>query len=399
MIKDYRASIEKNFGYFPYTLEQVFLPGKVGDPLTISIEYFRNGLEGALKKVKSDKIGRYTDLAKFVFSYINFLYELQERQNFKSKLQFLLKKGEILDQIDLLYSSTYQIFSEYLNVPKINAEEFRKKIDEFFASKEKLKKHTQTTRDFSKIFGSGFLKHGKIDEYLRYVRTLEFMIHGIDDYVDEAFQSQEDRFLNVAGIVSGLFETTYSIIEEQRHNLKDNFMSALLNQRTKMEKIIDAFAQSLIDLTYVPFVEEETKNLLKITDINQEIQLAIKNIDTRASVVNVYLNFADIYLSQEKSENFVKLKKLIRLRRSIELLNKDIDDIEIDIKNEDWRPASIWSIKYSKGEEFSKRIGALANHYQTKTLEIYSSMTNYKVPASICIEMIKNDLKSIGDKI
>jgi hypothetical protein len=400
MIEDYRDSIKRNFGFFPNTLEIVFPKELKGDSLTISYEYFQNSLKESLNNVKFNKLERYSNIARIVFCFINLLLEIRNKQNFNDKFKFLINGGKIQNQLNNLSDYICRIFSDLYDIPQMTSIEINEKIDDFFILKKKSKKHTQTIENFSDIFSSqDFLEKNKVSEYLNYVRNLELIIYGIDDYVDESFPTKEDVFLNVASVSMGLINIANSLIKEQRFDIKNNFSFLLTGKKTKMEKITDALAKSLIELTNVPFSEENTKNLSNINNNKKEIQLAIDNIDTRASVMNVYLNFADVFFSKENDVEFAKLKELLRSYRAVELLNKDIDDIDNDIKNSDWRPANVWAIKYSKGDKYCKRIEILTNYYKTKTKMIYSSIESYKKPANICFNKIENEIELIGDKI
>jgi len=77
----------------------------------------------------------------------------------------------------------------------------------------------------------------------------------------------------------------------------------------------------------------------------------------RAEVIRIYFNIIrDILPPKIDGSSFDILVMLTKFKREIELLNKDVDDILLDLENKSYTPVSAFFEKYKFTDEFKDRM-------------------------------------------
>jgi len=410
--------LEKNLGFLPKTVHKAFegIEVNMKMPLEESRSVYLNALLKALKKRSKNKMERYYVLAQLVFSYINFLYETLERVDIKQKFKFALgKENYLTSNINNLFLDSLEILLQ--NKPKkykiesVYTDEILKYYDELiselvqkylviekllftkehFKRKIKEKKHPLFSRHVLKTYGLAF---GKIDHIAPIIVTLESVVHGIDDYVDTQNQSYEKSFSDLANIVIGLFGIVLSLSSKQQKDFSDNLIS-FFNKKTKTERVLEAFKEALIDLTWTPFVERDTIKILEAKTEKEEYELAMKNLEKRTKgTTKTFTEPISILLGVNKNDA-KSIAELVWMLRIMQMFYKDILDIKSDLKNKDYKAPSVWSIKY-KGDEFKKRIKCLLEIYYSRSFENGKKLKK-KYP--LATEFLLEEIKNLREKI
>ncbi|MEM5871781.1 MAG: hypothetical protein QW051_02830 [Candidatus Aenigmatarchaeota archaeon] len=387
-------NIEKNLGKLPPTVHSAFkgIRCKETNFLEASKKVYLESILDSLKKRPKNKMHRYKILARLVFSYINFLYELLESATLKDKINFVTNKENfIIKNIDDLFFSSIEILIENKprNVIKFShrsEDEILKYYDIIFeivlSKYDKIRKLEFTKHHFKEKIKSGahplFSKYvinaykmafKKTDKISPLIVTLESVIHGIDDYVDMENQNYEKFYSDLANIIIGLFGILFFILNYQQKNHFDNFLS-LFKRKTKMERILHAFKESIIKLTWTPFVERDVIKILKAKTDQEEYQLAMKNLETRTKGTTATLTEPIKILLNLNSKDAENFAQLVWILRAEQMLFKDLLDIEVDKKNKDYKAPCVWFMKYKKTEKFKEKVKYLSEFYYKKGLEI-----------------------------
>jgi len=413
--------LEKNLGKLPPTVHKAFEGVKYKDKNTLEAikKVYLDSLLFSVKKRPKDKIKRYYALARIVFSYINFLYELVEGINTKDKFKFFMgRENYLMRNINLLFFKSVEILID--NLPKnYRMEEVIKeeKILEYYdivfllllpkhPEMEKLlftkhhfkrkivkRKHLLFSKDVLKAYELAF---GKIENVSPILITLESIIHGIDDYVDVQKQSYKESFSDVANIVIGLFGVLVYVSIRQQKNLFDN-ISSLLKRKTKTEMILKALKKSLVDLTWTPFVEENVERILNAKSEEEEYRLAKENLETRTRGTTRTLTEPVQIILNVNLKDASAIAELVWILRVKQMFHKDILDIKTDLKNKDYKAPTIWAKRYRlKTKEFNERVRYLNDLYYSKSLEMKKHLYK-KYPNTT--EFLMGEIKKIHNNI
>ncbi|NIO22606.1 MAG: hypothetical protein GTN38_01080 [Candidatus Aenigmarchaeota archaeon] len=389
------ALLEKNLGKLPPTVHKAFKGVKYSGKNTLesSKEVYLDSLLFSVKNRPKDKIRRYYALARLVFSYINFLYELMKRVNTRDKFKFFMgRENYLTGNVNSLFFNSVEILidnlpSKYKMEEITEDEEILRYYDivfllllsrhpgmkkllftkHHFKTKILKGRHPLFSKDVIKAYELAF---GNLESISPILITLESVIHGIDDYVDVQKQPYRKVFSDVANIVIGLFGILVYVSIRQQKDLFDN-VSSLLKKKTKTETILKALKESLVDLTWTPFVE---KNVIKILDARskkEEYKLAIENLETRTKGTTRTLTEPIKILLNINFRDAGAIAGLVWILRAKQMFHKDILDIKTDLKNKDYKAPSVWAKRYKlRTREFTERLTYLNELYYSKSLEM-----------------------------
>lgn len=393
--------LEKNLGKLPSTVHKAFEGIKYSSENTLeaSKKVYLDSILISIKKRPKDKIKRYYVLARLVFSYINFLYELTKRIDTKEKFKiFMGRENYLTGNINSLFFNSLEILVD--NLPKnykieeiVEDDKILRYYDVVFllllsrhSEMEKLlftKNHFKgkITEGKHPLFSKDVLKAyelaiGNTENVSPILITLESVIHGIDDYVDVQNQSYKKAFSDVANIIIGLFGVLVYISIHQQRDFLDN-ISSMFKKKTKTEMILKALKESLVDLTWTPFVEKNVIKILNAKSEKEEYELAIENLETRTRGTTRTLTEPIKILSNLNFKDASAIAELIWILRVKQMLHKDILDIKTDLKNKDYKAPSLWAKRYKfKAKEFNKRVRYLNELYYSKSLEMKKYLYN-----------------------
>jgi hypothetical protein len=419
--------LENNIGKVPHTVKQAFegVECKSDDALGASKEIYLDSILTAIKKRPKDKMSRYFILARIIFSYINFIYELMERINTEEKIKFVVGKENYLTKnINSLFLNSVTILVDnrpenYIMEKNTINDTVLKYYDIIFSIllkknpeihklfftnyhfKEKIikGKHLMFSRDILKAYNLAF---GRVRSVSPVLVTIESVIHGIDDYVDVQDQPYEKFFSDTANIILGLFGILIYTFMHQQKDIFNN-VSYLLKKKTKIEMILESMKESLIDLTWTPFVEKNITKILKAKTKKEEYALAVENLETRTRGTTKTLTEPIHILLNINSDDAAKIAELMWILRVKQMLHKDIIDIETDLKNMDFKATTIWAKRYmTKNKIFRERVKYLNDIYYSKSMDMEGHlMKKYPDATEFLMNEItkahENIVRAIGD--
>jgi len=183
----------------------------------------------------------------------------------------------------------------------------------------------------NKAFGSLYP-----NKYLDLSLSIDAMINILDDLLDESLEEKT--------------KTNY-IIEFLR-------VSSVLYRNPipeKIQKALKIYFEKLITLAVTEQIYQE--QIKKEKRIDKVIQDSVDLLICRATDIDVFTEIGLVEFSNKKLAE--KIKKLARLFRAINILKKDIGDIEHDKKN---NIDTIVTLMYSRGEDsFIRYINGVAD--------------------------------------
>ena len=211
--------------------------------------------------------------------------------------------------------------------------------------------------------------------------AMEGIIHCFDDYTDRKHDIPSHSMLNV-GLAIALIVSLPVLFEK-----------ADTTQRSDDDKIITpwkVFWSAFEDILQVPQMEDETPQDIRGArgNIEREIEMAARNIDfrTRATTRIFFDPLTSMMPGMEKDIRLVW--DAFWLSRATEMCAKDaVFDVEADILNQDFTPASVWGEDFGVGsDDWCVRVSSLYRRY----LSLWSSyfMANSSLmPAIIGVEI------------
>lgn len=217
------------------------------------------------------------------------------------------------------------------------------------------------------------------EKYIEASLYIDAMINILDDLFDEEMDKKEKTCYIVE------FLRTFSLYHQQ--------------QSQKNFKIdISYYFNELISLAiaekyYKEFIKKE-KNTNKI------IEYSIKSHDIRSLDIDIFTQIALINykISSQKTK---KIIEIARIFRAINIIKKDIEDIEYDTKNNMESVISI--VANQKNCDFTKYISALLDYYSAQAQKIKlpnkSTDKKFSMPINNFYSMIEKNKIEILKKI
>jgi len=187
---------------------------------------------------------------------------------------------------------------------------------------------------------------------------LEVIVQSLDDTVDIEYRPIQTRWDDD---VIKFFEMSYlflKLYEVQRKDYKDSIYSTFFKSRPKALKVMDNVVNDVLEMTRIPFIEKAAAiNIKEASTTADEVEIATEATLQRAEVIRVYFNIIrEILPPRIDRSSFDILVMLTKFKRGVELLNKDVDDILLDLENKSYTPVSAFFEKYKFTDEFKDRM-------------------------------------------
>ncbi len=187
---------------------------------------------------------------------------------------------------------------------------------------------------------------------------LEVIVQSLDDTVDIEQRPLQMRWNDD---VIKFFELSYlflKLYEIQKKDYKNSIYSTLFRSRSKALRVMDTIVNDVLEMTKIPFIEKNAANSIKKADtISKELEIAREAMSQRAEVIRIYFNIIrEVLPPKLDNPSFDALVMISKFKRSLELLNKDIDDILLDLENKSYTPVSALFEKYEFTNEFKDRM-------------------------------------------
>jgi hypothetical protein len=203
---------------------------------------------------------------------------------------------------------------------------------------------------------SPFLGHCK-----QIVDLLQFAYQSIDDTLDDSQRSREDTYFDEVLKMVGNIGFT-DILMDLLHKKSIDLDQGISIQTQYAKKFVDT-ASSPVRLL------QNIARFLKTEEKGEEIELLSNNQTIRAIHTNIYFFTAFYLVDGKPSEKDVeKLGNILRISRGIELSNKDLYDLELDMKK-----GSYNIILIQKQKNHRKKIRHIIqdiNHVQERLLRM-----------------------------
>lgn len=378
-------------GTIPRSLEQVFE--------TEAEDLFLQGVEDAVKSRKADIIERYVDVARIVFGFFNHFYEYLNGLSYRDKLSLLTGRGIPMAHWDDLLTRTEAILQgttpcncapmepsplldHYDAVLSLLTDRNPTLHNYFFTShhfKNKLlnKTHPSMADQLYTAFQEEAAQMGLESDVAKVLVAVESLIHGIDDYVDEGQQEEREAVADVGNIVFSLFGLTYYLLKTYKLSASDRILS-LTGRPTRLQQFLDNVVHLTTDQTEIPFLE---RDILKLVDVSDEViehELADQHLRVRAIGAIILTHYVGFVLAKEKDPEFEMILDLVTTYRMLELLLKDVLDVERDLIAGDNTPPSAWALKHGKEtDEFKRKVRGLADFINDGARSSYSGILRH----------------------
>ena len=227
---------------------------------------------------------------------------------------------------------------------------------------------------------------------------IEIIIQSLDDVVD-IDEIKKQRRLSEETLqfftISYVFYKLYCL---QKSDYKDLFLCATVGKKPKIMEIFNEVVKDVLVLAELPFIEPNAaKKVKSAKNIKTEIMYAIPCICSRANAIEIYFNIIKKLIKIEKQE-YNEILTLVKIKRNLDLIRKDISDINLDIKNKDDTPVSIFFQKYKYSNDFKLRILELKKYFLDKHKTIFKTVK--KTNAILYLDnLIKQEAKLIKEII
>jgi hypothetical protein len=381
------------YGDIPKSLESVFD--------TDAEDMFLYGVEEAVKNRKEDTLERYIDIARIVFGFFNHFYEYMDSLTYRDNLSLLTGSKIPLAYWDDLLERTETILRGSLLPYDCKVSESTPLLDHYdhmmsllnernphiqnylftthhFKNKLLTEKHPSMADHLYTAFQEDAKRLGLESEVAKVLVAVESLIHGIDDYVDEGDQGENEAFADVTNIVFSLFGLVYYLLKTYKLTTKDRILS-LTGKPTRLQQFLDNIVYLTTDQTEIPFLERDILKIVEIGDDVIEHELADQHLRVRAIGAIILTNYVGFILAKEKDPEFEAIIDLVTTYRMLELLSKDILDIERDVLQGDNTPPSAWALKHGKeSKEFKDRIKKLADVIYDEAKNKYPKISRHE---------------------
>lgn len=190
-------------------------------------------------------------------------------------------------------------------------------------------------------------------ELINSLISLDVKINTFDELLDK---DSLKNFEKAAFVMSNLF-SDLSIIEFAGNN-----------------EIIDNYKKYLTDIVTIPYIEKRTyKKILETEKSKEGIYEAFKSYKYRSKDISIFIELPNINLNLNINQ---KLKKQIYTYRMLELLSKDLLDLEDDIENNETKPTTAYVKKYRDKNIVIKKINLIKKRI---SYNVEWSNTNSKI--------------------
>lgn len=202
-----------------------------------------------------------------------------------------------------------------------------------------------------------FLRREDIIDIGKITIPMEAIVQSLDDTVDIEHRPKETRWNDD---VIKFFDMSYmflKIYDAQRKDYKDSIYSIFSKSEPKVLRVLRNVIKEVLLMTEIPFIEKKAyESILKAVRINDEVGLAVSCYLKRSNAVEIYFHLIRELLPKMNSNSLEYLITLIKFKRAIELIHKDIKDIETDIENESYTPITAFFEKYGLSSKFKLRV-------------------------------------------
>jgi len=149
--------------------------------------------------------------------------------------------------------------------------------------------------------------------------------------------------------------------------------------KDKNDDILEAVKKYNMNVMQIPFAENVNGDkFLKAKNESKELEFAKRSYDQRGRDIEIFYDLSEIYL-EEIEHNKKQTKEQLLTYRKLELLEKDLRDIESDIKNDEKKIPVLLEEKYDDKKVISEKIDKLRNQLyhstkwenENKELELY----------------------------
>ena len=217
-----------------------------------------------------------------------------------------------------------------------------------------------------KIPGVG-RKHVK--EFAMITLPMEAVIQSLDDTIDI---DQRDKLVRWNDDVVKFFNLSYMFLklyDVQKKDYADSIFSTILHSDPKVIRILDTLVLDVLKYTNIPFIEKEcSEKIIVAKTQSKEEKEALRCYFARADAIMFYFDLLDQILLTDKKA-FKVVSEMMRLKRAMELVRKDISDIPDDLKNGSVTPVTSFYEKYGYSKDFEKRVLSI----QEKLIDLVKS--------------------------
>ena len=208
------------------------------------------------------------------------------------------------------------------------------------------------------------------DDVLKLSISLDAIINLLDDILDENM-NKELKSLYIVELIR-----VFSIYNYQ--NLEKLYSESIGNYFNKIISI------AILEDFYKDFIKN-TSDSKKILD------LSIQIYNCRSLDMDIFTELPLIRLYNKLDDELLKVVKVSRIFRALNLIKKDIKDVEHDKEND---IETAITLLYSR-DDFKSVLGGLITHYKNIGDEIESNKDNIKIIISNFKEMLRNEISEI----
>ena len=203
--------------------------------------------------------------------------------------------------------------------------------------------------------------------------SVDAIINLLDDILDEKMD-RECKALYLVELIRILSIYNYQNFEKNIQNAIGNYFNKIIS---------------------IAILEEVYKNLIKNnTAFNIISNLSIQIYDCRSLDMDIYVEIPFLKLYNQNNEKN-KIVKIARIFRALNLIKKDIDDIQHDKENNTETVITLISDKTN----FNDFIINFIEHYKSEAKKINSNNSDFKIIIKNFNDMIENEISEINKKI
>lgn len=127
----------------------------------------------------------------------------------------------------------------------------------------------------------------------------------------------------------------------------------------KNEELVEAVKKYIVNIMQIPIAENVNYgNFLEAESEDKELKFAELSYNQRARDIEIFYDLLDIYLEKLDYDRETTKEQVLAYRK-LELLEKDLSDLESDIRNDEKKIPVALKEKYDDSEVISRKINKL----------------------------------------
>jgi len=235
-----------------------------------------------------------------------------------------------------------------------------------------------------------------VNEFAMITLPMEAVIQSLDDTIDMEHRNKQLRWNDDLVKFFSLSYLFLKLYDVQKKDYADSIFSTILHSEPKVIRILDTLVLDVLKYTNIPFVEKECSEAILAADSKfDEEKHALRCYFARADAIMFYFDLLNQILVVDK-DSFGIVSEMLRLKRGMELVRKDISDIPDDLKQGSVTPVTSFYSKYGYSQDFEKRVLSIQRKLMVLARAEKSKLTNSEfVEAVDYVEfLIEEELKA-----